>query len=735
MDDIKIAKTKKSEYLYFLIAAAIIILLSLLAFNCLLSKADCIYSHYSDVMSYHLNTKSVLSQSLKAGSGIPLWQENIFSGSPAFANPQALYLYPFHLLFYVINAPLSFNLTILLNFIIAGISMYIFACVCRLNFAARLFSALAYMFSFKLIIAAYAGWLSALPILSILPLLFASVFYADEKLNIKGFAFLVVSFALCIMAGHFQFLYYAALILFAYIIYSIIRDFKLKEKLRARKKIILFICAGVFSIGLCGVFLLPFFEYLPLMSREHLDYEYFSGGFANGIKARHLLTIFYPEILGTPLNNSFQEVELWEYVFYFGLIQMILALYAAIRWRKSRLAPFFLLVFAVSILLSFNTPLTKVLFYIIPGYGFFRLPSRFLFIASFSGIALAGAGFDLLIKFFEKSASEKNAFKISIILGALIITFVCAEGFYYANRYIFTKPYAKVVPETPYKIFFNQDRSIYRIAPVGRYAISYGWAASFGLELISGYDPVNLKHYQDYFDIMTGGKEMQSPLKIWRDLTSIARLDLLDALNVKYIAALSPQPLDEEKFELVCRFSDVPIFIFYKGLEKSDFYIYQNKDYLARAFFAENVIEADSNGLAMDLLKKCNVHSDAIIINKGKGLPSDLRASPEDKVQIMDYCAGHLKIMTEALGERFLVISEVWHPGWRARIDGKSARLFRTDLALLGLFVPEGKHSISIDFQPGSIRVGIMVSTCAIFILIIIIISFLRKKVLHRLKF
>jgi uncharacterized membrane protein YfhO len=48
----------------------------------------------------------------------------------------------------------------------------------------------------------------------------------------------------------------------------------------------------------------------------------------------------------------------------------------------------------------------------------------------------------------------------------------------------------------------------------------------------------------------------------------------------------------------------------------------------------------------------------------------------------------------------FLVISEIGHPGWRARLDGRPVELQRANFALLGLWVPPGPHRLTLEFRP-----------------------------------
>jgi uncharacterized membrane protein YfhO len=66
------------------------------------------------------------------------------------------------------------------------------------------------------------------------------------------------------------------------------------------------------------------------------------------------------------------------------------------------------------------------------------------------------------------------------------------------------------------------------------------------------------------------------------------------------------------------------------------------------------------------------------------------------------------------------VISEVWHPGWRAWLDGRPWPLYRTNYALLGLVASAGEHHIRIEFHPLHWKVSLVVSgaAAAVFVLL-----------------
>jgi hypothetical protein len=63
--------------------------------------------------------------------------------------------------------------------------------------------------------------------------------------------------------------------------------------------------------------------------------------------------------------------------------------------------------------------------------------------------------------------------------------------------------------------------------------------------------------------------------------------------------------------------------------------------------------------------------------------------------------AGHLEFQAGGGARpRLLVISDAWHPGWRAAIDGVEAPIHRANYMFRGVFVPAGEHTVRFDYWP-----------------------------------
>ncbi len=92
----------------------------------------------------------------------------------------------------------------------------------------------------------------------------------------------------------------------------------------------------------------------------------------------------------------------------------------------------------------------------------------------------------------------------------------------------------------------------------------------------------------------------------------------------------------------------------------------------------------------------------------------------------MEQRDGYLAADVINANQRFLVVSEVWHPGWQARLDGERAPLLKTNVALMGVWAPPGKHRLVLEFRPlywrgaltASILSGLIVAGLACYVLI-----------------
>ena len=167
---------------------------------------------------------------------------------------------------------------------------------------------------------------------------------------------------------------------------------------------------------------------------------------------------------------------------------------------------------------------------------------------------------------------------------------------------------------------------------------------------------------------------------------------LYDLLNIRYLIGRKDVKLDWDKFSLA-----------FDGDPKLNVYI--NRRALPRAFLVGQVQPVASHEAAwaaihaagFDPATMAVVESAAGIAAGGRGEVTELVASP-----------GRLTVRVVADGPALLVISQMWYPGWQARVDGgSSSAVLRTNYAFQGVALPAGDHQVELRFDPPLWRIGL----------------------------
>jgi len=687
-----------------IVDALILLVLALVGYGFLLTPGEAPYSPHSDFVAQGLATKTVLWNSLRAGDGIPFWRHDELAGNVALTNPQSLYTYPLHLLFYLMEPVKAVGPTFWLHFLVAGFVGYIVAMSLGLGRAARLLTAAAMMFSFKLIMVAYSAWLPAIPNIVLFPLLFAATIRLLRKPNLGSMLLLAATGTLILHAGHLQFTYYALLFLVALFLADSIGRMRRRRTGKVGRNATLILGAALLAVAMTAYLFLPLIGDAPLLSRGKAGFGFFLGG--HPLTPKHLGTLLFPEMLGTPLDGSYTAVELWEDVAYFGIVPLLLALFGIVAERRRPWTMYATGGFAVSLLLSIKTPVLKALYAALPGFRLFRLPGRFLFFAAFFGIVLAGIGAEQLVRRLAKR--DGRPWLPGAVVGVLIAV-IALEGSIYARRYLKMAPADSIMPGKNIREFFDADDEIHRVAVVSRPTLNYGWSATLDIQTVNGFDPYNYRHFQEYMDLLRNGAIGSEGARVWTDVGRVKRWDLLDAINVKYLVFSHAMNLPTQRFAPAASLADQPRFVFYQGMTRGNLHIYRNKGCLPRARFSVRTRMVKPGETPQEVVAATDIRRFAVVEDNNMGTLAEYGSDDGDRIDVALAADGAV-IRTNAKGARFVVISEVWHPGWQATMDGEPLPLYRTNLAMLGAETPPGEHVLRLRFRPRFWTAGLVLT-------------------------
>jgi hypothetical protein len=134
------------------------------------------------------------------------------------------------------------------------------------------------------------------------------------------------------------------------------------------------------------------------------------------------------------------------------------------------------------------------------------------------------------------------------------------------------------------------------------------------------------------------------------------------------------------------------------------------------AFLASRVEAAPGETSWRDtVLRLGPASADTLIVDSSDAARVPAHPSP-GPVRIRERAPGRIVLDLDAQGPEpgLVAVNQTWDPFWRARVDGGEAVVLRTDLSLMGVVVPPGRHRLELTYEDPWVRRGLAVSACAL---------------------
>jgi|GEM_PF-3286207 len=673
--------------------------------------------------------RSFFGATVQNTGNIPLWNPYTFSGTPFIGNPQAQLFCPFVWPFIAVNSSLLFGWLCILEIFLIGVFSFLFARSLCLSKFASFFSAVVFMFSGTIILRIYAGHLPILDTLVWFPLVLLFFERSFTHNRIVHAILAGIAMALMVFSGHFQVALYG---IFICLVYLFARTFLFPTLPTFREKLRHIAIMVLIPVLLCAllsaVLVLPVEEYSQWSNRAG-DVSYrFSTEFS--LPVENLITLVLPDIHGNPLGPVTQihvnpPVEYWEFAWYMGILPLFLLVIAAFFQRKRHVGLLlFLALFALLFSLGANFPLYKIFFDYIPGFSMFRVPARMLFVCTFFLAILAGFGIDALL---DDRKSEKRRFisifgtrslnlaciviaavsGIILLLSSLtgilardyyllsvfgwtaFVTLFCIapvvlnsstpsvsrkdlvkilligmlilDLFFFGMRFIDTKSPQEVFRNPEYiPVIANETDTYYRVYDETEYLNQYQYVAyQNNLHLISGYDPTYLREYQAYF--IRSQQEDYSGYYLWMQGAVISDFDILRSLNVRYIITTRNYADDFAVSGLEC--------VYYNNSVR----VYRLNVTAPRAYVIPSLEFTNTTPVSLQPARIEQYTPNAIRVN----------------------------VTTEEPG--YLVLSEIYYPGWSVQDNGKTSTVERYNGIFRAVYLDPGTHRVLFTYFPKSL--------------------------------
>lgn len=141
----------------------------------------------------------------------------------------------------------------------------------------------------------------------------------------------------------------------------------------------------------------------------------------------------------------------------------------------------------------------------------------------------------------------------------------------------------------------------------------------------------------------------------------------------------------------------------FRLVHSGDVKIYENLDVLPRAYLVHATRVAADPAEALEMVRQGDFDpADVAVVEGGPALDGRAAgddAAADDAAIIQHYAPERVVIHTRSHAPALLVLSDTHYPGWRATVDGADAPIYRTNVAVRGVAVPAGEHTVTFTYR------------------------------------
>jgi hypothetical protein len=707
---------------------------------------------FSDLTVTHWPNMWFVAQTFRQHGQIPLWRPLIMGGAPFVGNPLSALFYPPNWLFLVLPVTLTFHLLIGLHLFAAGASLYGLArWSYRCSPLAAFVSGVGYMLTPKLIAHLGAGHVGLSQAFAWLPLTLWLLRGAVDRKSGARAAWCGTALAMMFFADP-RVAFYDALLLGSYALYRLIETWHSAGRRAALILALRLLLVPLLFVSIGAVQMAPTVELMSTTSRAGLTLD--EAG-RDSLPWRYLIGYLVAD------RGGYHE-----WMTYLGLAPLGLALWAlwqsqvGERWFWAGLA-----LVCLGFSLGTHVPLYGLLYRLLPGLSWLRVPPRVLLLLALAANLLAALGAESL---FERASLPRwtalGAFAglllcvglgggFLLLLGertpAALVSFAAFGACLMVILLLMGwSAVPRAIPKGILIVVLSLDlwsvgRSLWVLRPEDTvfaegaeaaaylegqegqfrvyspsYSIAQHVGVRYGIEQIDGVDPSQLRWVTEFVrqagGYTVGGYGVTIPYfpdgsdvrTAWRD--AVPDATLLGVLNGRFVVA--EYPLDAPALSFVAR--------------TGSSMIYENERVLPRAFTVTYVEPVVGWQEAQARLAEGFDPASGALVEGGVSLDGARGYAP---ATVRDYTPSRIVVEAAVESPALLVLGEVWYPGWRAAVDGVRQPIHRVDGVVRGVYLDPGTHVVEWQYRPASLRWGMVITLGGLSSLLIA--AFLRLRV------
>lgn len=453
----------------------------------------------------------------------------------------------------------------------------------------------------------------------------------------------------------------------------------------------------------------------------------------------NVLTFLIPYINGDISDNTYKGPPFfWEDYGYVGALTFLLAIYGAVRQRREPVVLFLIgaTVLAYLFVLGAATPVFKIAYLLIPGLKMFRFPTRFLIVVEL-GLAVLGAiGLTRLRADLQQRVSALSRTPVWIAVSICALT--AGDLWYHqprqnpmvpAQEWLAPPATAKLIAAdtTAPRTFTPRQRELHRAAflaangwsDVGPYFALRGvlqpniGGGFWGIPSADCYAGIAPRWYTDVWgdhnreDSLATRMTLVDPSKQTLLLhPGFARL--LKGYGVTHVLSTFPQrgtPL-----QYVGR--DGNTFVYrVEGAARARF--------VGTARFVRNDAEAGTRLLDGSFDPAAEILLHDVDTPPAPGAANAAPAAAAGSAVVVSEQQREIVVTVDAPAEGYLLLADTYYPGWSATVDGRPTPLYRANLSVRGVRVPQGGHEVRFTYEAPGVAPGITITIASIALLLL----------------
>ena len=161
--------------------------------------------------------------------------------------------------------------------------------------------------------------------------------------------------------------------------------------------------------------------------------------------------------------------------------------------------------------------------------------------------------------------------------------------------------------------------------------------------------------------------------------------------------------------------------------------VWENPDVLPRAFVVPRTAPLPDRPQVLDALKRTDFRQTVLLEGWRDELAAAAPGAAYRAADVIGYRPNRV-VLREDGPAGWLVLADVWFPGWKCTVNGQPAEVRRGDFLFRAVAVPSGPCEIVFTFEPESYRRGCELSLGAAALVAVLFLGAVVKNRAFRVK-